>query len=344
METSLKVGSLVYCSAQGLGILAKSFFDNGVVTHPYIMPHHCRENHYDWYPKNTPRVHGKDFRPVYNWLSTLDVLLIFETPFDWNIINIARQFGVKTCFMVMYECCHVELPAEPDLWLCPSALDFDYFANTRRRDNGGVRNVQRVAVPVSVEWKQRTIVKEFVHNAGNGGLLGRNGTQELIDALPFVDEGTTIYINTQESNDNHAEAIAKQSSRLDVHYAVQTQPYESLFSQGDMFVFPEKFNGLSLPLQEAYASGMGVMATWRYPNTTYLPLSTLIRVRMTKQNRIGPGFNQFEESITDPMTIAGTINAWNGRDISAFSLRGKEWAEANSWSVWKSRYLDLISK
>ena len=51
-----------------------------------------------------------------------------------------------------------------------------------------------------------------------------------------------------------------------------------LFDVGDVFLFPDKFNGLSLPLQEAYASGMAVMSTGRYPASQWLPNDPMIPV------------------------------------------------------------------
>ena len=47
---SYKVGSIVLATAQGLGYMAKDFFDNGIFHEVYIRPHNSRDNHYEWYP------------------------------------------------------------------------------------------------------------------------------------------------------------------------------------------------------------------------------------------------------------------------------------------------------
>lgn len=113
-----KVGSIVLATEQGLGFLAKSFYDNGLIDKVYVKPHTSRENHYEWYEN---KVSSPDD------LLDCDTLIFFENVFDWKIIVKAREKGIKTILMVMYECTPNPLPYCPDEIWCPSALDFEVY-------------------------------------------------------------------------------------------------------------------------------------------------------------------------------------------------------------------------
>ncbi len=321
----MRVGSFVYATDQGLGILAKDFYDEGVITDVIVVRHGKRKEHDEWYP-DSPRIENvKADAQLYNFVRSVDVMLFFETPFNWNLIEYCRGAGTKTALMVMYECMPKEVPYQPDLILCPSLLDLQYYPEGE---------FIPVPVPRSIKWRQRTRAEVFVHNAGHGGLKGRNGTKELCEALQHVKSDARFIIRSQM---NEAKIIHPR-----IRYEGYVS-YNSLFQEGDVFVFPEKFNGLSLPLQEARAAGMLVMGTDRFPMNTWLPREPLVPVESYRKNRVG-GCNEFDEAVVDPRAIAAKIDEWYGRDIANYSLSGKAWAEDNSWDVLRPKYLQLLEE
>ena len=310
-KSSKRVGSIVLATEQGLGILAKSFYDNGIIDDVVIRPHSSRLNHTEWYPYACESVE--------ELLSKIDVLLLFEEAWDWHVIVKAREKGIKTVLMPMYECTRHPLPYQPDLIISPSLLDQRYYPDSTL-----------VTVPVDTSWKLREKALVFVHNAGNGGLGGRNGTKELIEAIPHIKSPIKLIIRTQGS------LPIITDPRVEVRGSCK---YEDLFSEGDVFVFPEKFNGLSLPLQEAFASGMLVMAGNRFPMNTWLPNDPLIKVDSYRKERIAV---EFDSAVINPIDIAETIDKWYNQDITKFSLLGKDWGEKNSWNKLKEVYETLL--
>jgi glycosyltransferase involved in cell wall biosynthesis len=160
-------------------------------------------------------------------------------------------------------------------------------------------------------------------------LGGRNGTREVTQAMQYVKSPIKLIIRSQvpiqEINDPRIE------------YRIGT--FEDIWNEGDVFLFPEKFNGLSLPLQEAYASGMLVMAGNRHPMNLWLPNEPLIPIKHFKRNRISV---EFDEAIYDPIQIAETIDLWYNKNIESFSLLGKKWGQENSWDVLKAKYLKIL--
>ena len=328
----MRIGTVNYATEQGLGILVKSFFDAGILTDIFVVEHGSRKNQ-NWYP-NAPkgRLRSRaDKLKAQELCKKMDVMFFFETPFDWSLIPFCKEHGVKTILMPMYECMPRELPYEPDLIINPSHLDQDYYPEGTH-----------IPIPVTMEWNQRLVANKFVHNAGHFGLKGRNGTLELLQAVEHIKKPIELVIRSQSGMDemlNHVPSVAN-DPRVTIQQG--SIPYEELWKEGDVFVFPEKFNGLSLPLQEARAAGMLVMAADRFPMNNWLPRQPLIPVEGYQKSAISGRCNEFDEAILNPIKIAETIDAWHGGNIRTYSDSGKEWAKTMSWEALKPQYMEAI--
>ena len=331
-----RVASLSYACRQGLGWLMRRFFDAGIVTDPIIYRHShpSRKTLTEWYPPGTPVVEGRNLsadQEVVDVLRQADVLLCLETFFDWELVNACRRLQVKTVLMPMYEWTPVRWPAKPDYVLCPSLLDQDFF-----RDEFPGR-CPFVPVPASpVEWKLRTRANRWLHNAGNVGHREHKGTRQLIEAVPLVrNPDFRLTIKAQDSaaltsilNDHPA---ARDDPRLTVDLDGD-QPWERMWDDHDVYIAPEKLNGLSLPLQEAFAAGLPVFTTDRYPANTWLPADTLIPPFRMERACITRSYREFDECVVEPATIAAVINDWQGRDVERFSRAGLQWSVDNGWA------------
>lgn len=330
----MRVGTVCYCTEQGLGRLAKDYYDAGVITDVLLIPHPSYENHPDWYPPGTPTVRGKSIHgpAVDAFLKQLDVILFFETPFDWSLPTRCQEKGIKTVLMPMYEW----FPQNPafrrsiSLFLCPSLLDLKYFP-------------EGVFVPVPVDpsrWKLRSRAVRFLHNAGHIGHRNHKGTEELIKAIPYLRPDVRLTIRSQSDRIYSLLKGNMGFNQLDVY--VGELPYGTLFDDYDVYVAPEKFNGLSLPLQEAYAAGLPVITTDRFPMNTWLPNGFLVKPSSTVQAQLH-GNLPFEESVVDPVAIAEKINHWHRQSIVGHSQVAREWAEAHSWEALKPRILEALA-
>lgn len=333
---TLKVGSLVYDAVQGLGTLAKDFHDAGVVTHPVVVTRNTlksRPSQRHWYP-SAPRfpIRSIDRKQVTEYWQEHDVkvVLFFETPFEWGLPAYLRKYGIKSAIMPMHECMPQRWPCDFDLVINPSLLEQKLWPH-------GVF----IPVPAApcVPWRIREVCETFVYSGGWGGLKGRNGGAELLEAMKYVKSPAQFILKTQ----GDAFPLPRDlPSHIDVTQFTGTEERENLYTKGDCFVFPEKFNGLSLPLQEARAAGMLVMCGDRFPMNTWLPTGPLIPVGFYRKNRIGPPYQEFDEAMFDPRVIAQTIDEWYGEDISAYSESGKAWAEEHSWEMLKPMYLEEL--
>ena len=339
----MKVGSLVFATEQGLGRLAKSFYDNGIVTDVMVVAHGRRTENPRWFP-GAPRIsdlrNAEQYADMRAFCSKMDVMLFFETPFRWDLLDWCRECRTRTFLMPMHECMPEHLPSYPDVMLCPSELDMACY----RVGVSGPPWVSRrgvcsevcvhTPVPVEVRWRPRTRAVLFVHNAGHGGLLGRNGTAEFMEAARHVKSPARLLMRSQEP-------IPELGGRVEVR--IGTVPFEDLWNEGDVFVFPEKFNGLSLPMQEARAAGMVVAGSDRYPMNSWLPPWALIRVKRYAMSRVAPMCREFLEAIVDPKDIAAKIDELYGRDIAEYSEAGRMWASSMSWEALKPKYTEVLS-
>lgn len=342
----MRVGSLGYCTTQGIGYLLKDFYDNGVVNDVLLKryPRADRENHVEWYPPGTPLLQGRDFAQqnhhvVKAWIERCDVLLFFETPLDWELLKYARRLGKKTAIMTMYEWWPESPPALPDLFLCPSVLDLDVFNDTygHRDDVSTVR--LNVPAPTGT-WHQRMTVRRFLHNAGHIGSRNHKGTDTLLAAMEFVESPLCLTVQCQDAAG--LSRLRRDYFRGDetrVTFNTGDKERGDLFPwDHDVYVAPERYNGLSLPLQEAFAAGMPVVTTDRYPMNTWLPRETLVPISRYDRVRVAPGHLEIDEAIVDPRALAKVLDGMYDSDVTELSQRGKAWAEANSWDVLRPKY------
>lgn len=332
----MRIGCVGYATRQGLGYLVKDFYDHGIIDEVAVVRHPSYENHPEWYPDEFVRLKSKPFRRELDaFLRRIDVLLCFETPFDWSLLPYCKELGVKTVCVPMYEWFPVNPPHHFDKYICPSKLDQQYFP-----DN------PFLPVPVDPSsWTLRNRAERFLHNAGHIGHRNHKGTEELIKAVPFLRPEINLTIRSQTSRIHSLlDKIDREAVKCQLSLHVGEIPREQLFDDHDVYVAPEKFNGLSLPLQEARAAGLLVMTTDRFPANDWLPREPLISPTAIHTACIGGGYHQFKECIVDPETIADRMNSWYGQDISEYSLDGWEWAESHSWDSLRGVWLEELSR
>jgi hypothetical protein len=327
----MKIGTINYATHSGLGILVKEFYDNKIITDILVVEHFKYTNHHnEWYPNSKSIKYSNiDINIIIEFIKSIDILFLFETPFSDQVIPLAKTYNKPIVMMPMYE--WSSFPLDVDLFIVPSQLDYDYYKQM-------YPDHRIVLLPVpsnsNIKWKLKEKALTFMHNGGNGSHYDRNGTLSLIEALPYIKSNCKIKIKAQKLNLPYIN-----DSRVEV--INENLPFDKLWEDVDVFIFPERFNGLSLPLQEAHAAGCLVIAGNRDPINTWLPNKPLINPIGYNEYSFVPNV-PFKSAIYDPKDIAAKIDEFYGTDITHYSLMGKYWGEGNSWEILKFRYLDLI--
>lgn len=326
----MNIGTICYATRSGLGHLAKQFYDNGVINRILITPHPRYDTNVNWYHPER-RYTRETFQ---EFLEGLHALVIFENAFNnWGIVQAAQRKGIKFILVPMYEWTPQPLPVRPNFIICPSKLDLEYF-------NGFKREFIPIPAP-GLPWKERTHAIQFVHNAGHGQVGYAKGTPEVLEAFAHhVKSDATLLVRGQQREPRIKEIFDKYKDCPKITIVHDDIPYDQLFAHGDVYINAERYNGLSLPLQEAYSSGMLVMTTDRFPANDWLPHEPLIPYK--KVDRIRLNSTQIERCEIDPARIGKCVDEWYGRDITVYSHAGRQWGEENSWEKLRPVYLSKI--
>ncbi len=266
-----------------------------------------------------------------DWLlDGIDVLLTIETPYNWDTYSIAKKKGVRTVLIPMYEW----LPPRRteykyiDLFMCGSTLDY----------NVSPGNKVFIQIPVDrkrLPFKKRVVAKTFIHNAGHGGVLGRNGTSELLAAIKMVKSDVNFIIRSQFP-------IGKiQDDRVQVIEG-NVEHYWDLWREGDIFVFPCKFGGNFLPMNEAMSVGMPIMTTDFSPWNKFLNKDLLIPTTRTISGIVSG--RSIEMAVVAPKDIAEKIDQFAHKNIEKYSEELNQMAGEISWEKIKPRIIKEFEK
>lgn len=327
-----RLGLIARADNSGLGTMSVEWARHFPETKVLVM----KPGTYAAFPDRFPnaRITHKVSDADMEWLlDDIDVLVAFETPYDWRALQLAAKRGVRTVLVPMYECMPQRWPCLPDLILCPSRLDFDIF----KAEFGKKTRVEHLPWPVNrkkVPFRLRGTARVFEHHAGHGGMAGRNGTAELLAAIPMIKSDAKVVIYSQRS-------LSFEHPKLTLKVG-NFQDYWDIWGGGDVFIFPHKFDGLSLPIQEALSSGLPVLTTAIYPFTGWLPDDWLIDPVERLQARLAD--RMVDIALTEPAAIAAKIDQWYGRSLAEDSRAANRLAEAISWKILLSRYRQLLTE
>ena len=355
-----KISAIVRADCGGLGALSRSFSDYLGFHRTVSLSRHAGEHYPHWFLNNRTADDGLTIE-LLAWLcEEADVLLSFETWYGDLAPRVARRMGVRTALVPMYECCPLRGAGleYTDLAMCPSLLDLGEMDRTP-----GLAAARRVFLPVPfdverISHRRRRRARVFLHSMGHGGIAGRNGTRQVIEAWCYVKSNARLVVRHQSPLPVEP-PLNDRITFLSAAAAGGVENYWDLWSEADVLLHPHRWDGLSLPIQEALAAGMPVMTTRYWPfcdagerdrsveaeqRTGWLPLSSQqmsIEVTSTTRQRISREITAHE---TTPQAIASTIDAWYDADISAASDEARACAERHSWRRLLAEYQRLFDE
>lgn len=309
----------------GLGFQTKAYYDHLKPDKTMVIdlsPLNGNPQNLDWY-KGEPVVLGmprkKDFQ---RFLQGLDVVLTAETPYGYEMYDIAHSLGVKVANVINWEFfdhhVHPEYPI-PDLIIMPSVWylkEAQMFAKAN-----GIKCVY-LHHPVDrdeVPYRQRTTHK-FFNIAGTPASHDRNGTFEFLKAYPSG-------VVTTQSHDL-AHRIRREFRHSNVFTDIQTQ--QQLYSVGDILVLPRKYGGNCLPLNEALASGVPVIMTDISPNNYLLPKEWLVPATTLEYFTPRTRIDIYQPDLS---ALASKIDWFKEQNISELSKQASDIADTISWTT-----------
>ena len=143
---------------------------------------------------------------------------------------------------------------------------------------------QYIPTPVNrniIPFRLRRQAKKFVFINRTGGFKRRNSLHVLLEAIPLVKSPVEFLIRSQ--------VPIPPVSDTRVSVQMEEVDHENLWEEGDIYLHPHRWDGLSLPINEAMAAGMPIIAPDFYPHNEFLPKTFAIPGR---SNRSGKPFRR----------------------------------------------------
>lgn len=211
---------------------------------------------------------------VVDFLEGLDVVFCAETPYDWDVLKVARQMGVKTVIQGNPEFIRQGQPGyehygHPDEWWWPTTWRLD------KLPPGRVVPVPMPTPPATLAAEQGQPRLRVVHVAGKRALADRNGTMAFMQALRSTREQMDVLITSVD--EEPIVALPMRNVRLTTRVQGFDNRWEAYWNR-HVLVLPRRYGGLCLPALEAMAAGLAVAMPEMTPNTDW-PIHRLIPER-----------------------------------------------------------------
>lgn len=306
-----------------------------VVDCPSMQPLKTR---FDRFPDATI-VHGiPDQEQIRDFLHGLTAVYTAETGYTPHLWAEAEQSGVKTVLHANYE--FLDRRDRPTVWAAPSLWHFDDFpAGT-------------VHLPVPVETDRfpdtgkSSTAKHFLHVVGRPAIHDRNGTADLLQALPHVKSTITVTVTCQQSgyvgklmNDHHIRIPSNVTLNVN---SVDAENYWDNYRGVDAVILPRRFGGLCLPANEAIGAGIPVIMPNICPNSRWLPEDWRIHATLAGEFRAKQHIQFYR---TDPILLANKIDQLaQDQHFYSESLTAAQKLRAElSWDTMKPVYENLFA-
>lgn len=274
-----KLGLIAYANDGGLGAqtrrLAQMLKPDRVLIIDSSQFSRNKEQHFDWYADfESFIVNGfPNNLQVKRFLQGLTHVFTVENLYNPGIAYWGQANGAKVYCQVNYEFCdnllHPWLP-EPDVWLMPS-----HWMKKEMVELFGKDKVKYLPPPIFPEEfsrarelnQKRKGKKRFLHIIGTAAMHDRNGTLDLLDSIPYTKSDFELVIRTQ-----HPISMDAYLDDPRVKYEMgNLKDNQDLYEDFDAMIFPRRWGGLALTVNEGMMAGLPVITTDIEPQRSWLP-------------------------------------------------------------------------
>jgi glycosyltransferase involved in cell wall biosynthesis len=304
------------------------------------------QQHPEWYKdynvietrKGMPRTNE-----VLSFLENIDVVISCETFYHLELVDLAKQKGIKTILQYNYELFgHLVHPewTLPDILLAPSIWNLDVIVEKF----GSKTQVMHLPPPTDHtlfnQAKEINLSKDhkrILHIAGKKAAKDRNGTESILKMMKYSKEDYELIIKSQTPlnlicNDSR---VKIETGNLDNR--------QDMYSGFDAMVLPRRYAGLCLPMNEALMSALPVFMTNISPNNAILPDKWLAESGQIDRFRTKSMVNVYDvksDSLARIIDKYIKTNEKNEIKESAYNIGIDNFSVDNL----KNKYIDIINK
>jgi hypothetical protein len=282
-------------------------------------------------------------REVLTFLDGLDVVISCETFYNLELIDLARERGIKTILQYNYELfgnlAHPEWSL-PDVLLAPSIWNLDLVV----KQFGKRSKVMYLPPPTDYslfsEAKEINLSKDhkrILHIGGKKAAKDRNGTDSIFEMVKYSKEDYEIVIKSQTSFDS----LCK-DPRVKIEIG-NPDNRQDMYKGFDAMVLPRRYAGLCLPMNEALMSAIPVFMTDISPNNAILPSDWLAESTVIDRFRTKSFVDVYE---ANPQKLAKIIDEYivNSETTKAKNKAYQIGLENFSAESLKQKYLNIINE
>lgn len=318
---------------RGLGVQTRAMYEH---LHPdatlcVIVPMSGFRSYPDDFPDATVVTltdDGLNLDQVRQWWADLDVIVSVETLY--GLTDAARDDNVRTVIHANPEFVRADDPA-PDTWWFPSTWRLD------RLPPGEV-------IPVPAPDVQHLAGDpysgslDFLFMNGNKAMADRTGSDSLREAMRRMRQPAKVSSYSQAGpfgKVRPAQGVAFTDNKA-------AEGRESLYTGRHVLVSPRRYGGLSLPTQEAMASGLAVIMSDVSPNRDW----PIIPVEIEPWRHFTMPCGTVELVNVPPGALAAVMDSLSAdRHLLRQHMNASlAWAEAHSWAKMTNTYMEAISR
>lgn len=278
---------------------------------------------------------------IHSFLEGLDIVICYETPYNYDLFRIAKQKGIKTVLRYNYEFLDYlnqpNLPfpdvlASPSLWHLNEVVEqfseqsqILFLLNPIARDRLPFREIHRI--------------ETFIHVAGTELFEDRNGTNIVLSSLAHIKSDIKLKVLSQHPINTSGLSIPP---NIELSIEGNKPDYWNLYEEGDCLLLPRRYGGQTLQLNEAMSTGMIPLMLDIEPQNAFLDPICLVPTSSTKKILTRTEIDCYD---ADPIEYARKIDILahlNREEVFKLNLESDLYAESLSWRHMKSYYYEFL--
>jgi len=348
---SKRLGIIAYSNNSGLGVIAANFRKWLPLDSQFVIRHPIKGT----YDIDIPHTFG-DIEATIDQLNEYldickpEVVIVVETPFNFDFFKIMHERGIKVVLIPMIDSISYEkfLSYEKYIDLVINFTKVGQKIYEERWPGDGINGIH-LPYPIDTEYFCPLDVKAgytFAHSEGWGGSGHRKGTDLIYTAYQqlqhIVKEKPTMWMHGQPGEVRHSHLQQKGMTSVqqkDLSNAID------LYRQGSIYVCPSRREGLGLPILEAMACGLPVITTDAAPMNEWFPKDYPLLVKVRNQSDLPYGdvpmytpdaldlMKKMEFAYKNP-DLMGQIGKTNRIIIQ----------ENFSWDALRDKYLEILGR
>lgn len=354
----MRIGTICRADQRGIGYQSREFHRNMggsalVVSVPWSgWPESFDE--FDWTRDQLVVWDAADKtlpeREVREWLADLDVVFAVENVYDWRIIGWAHEAGAKVVIQgnpefYLHSTDGWRDRPHPDQWWWPTTwLVREWGLGIA---GGRWNRVMPVPVPSDspgvIAGPADSDVLEVVFSIGHSAHRDRAGALLVQDAVRHFRKGVRLHVYGQDPD--LPVPMCTSGLPMDCEVVEHAGGFDDrweIYRGKHLFLHPRRYGGLSLPVIEAAASGLAVIATGNESNREAWPF--IVRLPARPGSRIVCQAGEVTHDQVDPEIMSIAVNSLRPADALVVGSYARAWADRNTWDELRPGYLVALEE